>query len=157
MLPGRPRETGYVCDHVEYLAVNQCRHDPTQSRHRPETSSRTQHTHSGNLARENTLFNSRTQHTHSGNLARENMLFNSRTQHTHSGNLAMENTLFNIRKHARLWLKGCAHQNLHSQQAIHDLTQKIIETNKVKNECYLITQDNTIYKFWIKFSFSSIG
>ena len=32
-----------------------------------------------------------------------------------------------------------------------------IETNKVKKECYLIRQDNTIYTFAIKLSFSSIG
>ena len=32
-----------------------------------------------------------------------------------------------------------------------------IETNKVKKECYLIRQYNTIYKFSIKLSFSSIG
>ena len=34
----------------------------------------------------------------------------------------------------------------------------IIETNKVKKkEHYLITQDNTIYTFLIKLSFSTIG
>ena len=31
------------------------------------------------------------------------------------------------------------------------------KTNKVKKECYLIRQDNTIYTFSIKLSFSSIG
>ena len=32
-----------------------------------------------------------------------------------------------------------------------------IETNKVKKKSYLIRQDNTIYKFSIKLSLSSIG
>ena len=31
------------------------------------------------------------------------------------------------------------------------------KTNKVKKECYLMRQNNTIYKFSIKLSFSSIG
>ena len=32
-----------------------------------------------------------------------------------------------------------------------------IETNKLKKECYLIRQDNTIYIFSIKIYFSSTG
>ena len=34
---------------------------------------------------------------------------------------------------------------------------KWIETNMVKTECYLMRQDNTIHKFSIKLSLSSIG
>ena len=33
----------------------------------------------------------------------------------------------------------------------------MIETNKVKKECYLMKQDNIKYKFSINISFSSIG
>ena len=33
----------------------------------------------------------------------------------------------------------------------------VVETNTVKKECYLMREDNTMYKFEINIYFSSIG
>ena len=44
-----------------------------------------------------------------------------------------------------------------SSECYIDVISINIETNKVKKERYLIKQDNTIYIFSIKLSFSSVG